>query len=85
MNSTTGTNAVGVAWTQKEGFLRGTFNETAMSFTFSTTGLDTLYVYDRDGNTGTTGDFAGVVLMGYVDAGTNDFASTATTGLLGTA
>ena len=79
--ATSGTNAVGYAWTALSGFLRGTYDATAQTFTFSATGADSLFAYDGD-NSNTTDDLLGVVLVGYVDTGTLD---TLATGLLGVA
>jgi Ca2+-binding RTX toxin-like protein len=52
------------------------------SFTPDTSGTATLYVYDADG-TGTGSTLRGVVLVGYVDSGSNDTG--AATGLIGVA
>ncbi len=73
------TNGTGLVWTALAGFLLGTYDSTAATFIFSTTGTDSLYVYDVDGLT-TTSDLRAIVLVGYVDAGTVD---TGTTGLVG--
>lgn len=75
------TNATGAIWTEVAGLLKGAYDATAATFTFSTTGTDSLYVYDFDGSTATN-DLRGIVLVGYVDAGAAD---TGTTGLVGTA
>jgi Ca2+-binding RTX toxin-like protein len=64
-------NGVGLAWTAYSGFLKGTYDATANTFTFSTTGTSTLFAYDFDGDA-TTNDIRGVVLVGYVDSGTAD-------------
>lgn len=81
--STIGTNVVGAAWTAKDGFLRGAFNSTTNDFVLNATGVDTLYVYDLDNTAGAPYDLRGVVLIGYVDAGTTDGAVTGITGLTG--
>jgi len=79
--ATSGVNGVGKAWTDPAGFLRGTYNATANTFTFSTTGSDSIFAYDNDGSTTTT-DIRAIVLVGYVDSGADDVI---TTGLVGTA
>jgi Ca2+-binding RTX toxin-like protein len=73
------TNGVGLAWTGLNGFIKGTYDATAQTFVFASTGTDSLFVYDFDG-LDSTSDFRGVVLVGYVDAGTAD---TMSTGLIG--
>jgi hypothetical protein len=80
-SATAGVNGVGLAWTAYSGFLKGTYSSTANTFVFSTTGTDSLFAYDFDGNN-TTNDIRGVVLVGYVDSGTAD---TMTSGLVGVA
>jgi len=80
-SATAGVNGVGLAWTAYSGFLRGTYDSTANTFTFSTTGTSSLFAYDFDGNSATN-DIRGVVLVGYVDSGTAD---TMTSGLVGVA
>ena len=72
-------NGVGLAWTTYSGFLRGTYDATANTFTFSTTGTSSLFAYDFDGNSATN-DIRGIVLVGYVDTSTAD---TMTSGLVG--
>ncbi len=79
--ATSGVNGVGKAWTDAAGFLRGTYSSTANTFTFSTTGSDSIFAYDNDGSTTTT-DIRAIVLVGYVDSGADDVI---TTGLVGTA
>jgi len=79
-SSAVGTNAVGLAWTATSGFLKGTYTAASNSFVFSTTGADSLFVYDLDGTASGT-DLAAVVLIGY--AGTA--YDVVTTGLVGTA
>jgi len=74
-----GTNGVDKLWTATGGLLRGAYDVTAQTFTFSATGLDTLYVWDIDGLTSTANDLVAVVLVGYVDQNT----AGATTGLVG--
>lgn len=81
ISATSGVNGVGKAWTDPAGFLRGTYNATANTFTFSTTGSDSIFAYDNDGSTTTT-DIRAIVLVGYVDSTSNDDI---TTGLIGTA
>jgi hypothetical protein len=80
-SATSTVNGVGLAWTAYSGFLRGTYDATANTFTFSTTGTSSLFAYDFDGSD-TTNDIRAVVLVGYVDSGTAD---TMTTGLVGVA
>ena len=80
-SATSGVNAVGSAWTAYSGFLKGTYNAAAQTFVFSTTGTDSLFAYDFDGNSATN-DIRAVVLVGYVDSGTAD---TMTSGLVGVA
>lgn len=75
------TNATGSTWTQAAGYLKGAYDSTAQTFTFSTTGSDSLFVYDYDANT-STNDLRAVVLVGYTDSGTTD---SNTTGLVGVA
>ena len=80
----TGSNAVGAAWTEYQGLLTGTYNATANTFTFSTTGTDSLYVYDLDGLTTTGNDLYAIVLTGYVNAnGATSSTVNSITGLLG--
>jgi hypothetical protein len=81
LSATSGTNGVGRAWTDQAGFLRGTYNATANTFTFSTTGTDSIYAYDNDASSATA-DMRAIVLVGYVDSGSND---NITTGLVGAA
>ena len=79
-----GTNAVGAAWTEYQGLLTGTYNATANTFTFSTTGTDSLYVYDLDGLTTTGNDLYAIVLTGYVNEnGATSSTAYSLTGLLG--
>jgi len=73
------TNGVGLAWTGLNGFIKGTYDASAQTFVFSSTGTDSLFVYDFDG-LDSTSDFRGVVLVGYVDTGTAD---TMSSGLIG--
>jgi hypothetical protein len=80
-SATSTVNGVGLAWTAYSGFLKGTYSSTANTFVFSTTGTDSLFAYDFDGDN-TTNDIRGVVLVGYVDSGTAD---TMTSGLVGVA
>jgi Ca2+-binding RTX toxin-like protein len=80
-STTAGTNGVDLTWTDQAGLLRGTYSATDNTFTFSTTGTDSIYAYDFDGSS-TTNDIRAVVLVGYVDSGAAD---TLTTGLVGTA
>jgi len=81
-----GTNAVGAAWTEYQGLLTGTYNASANTFTFSTTGTDSLYVYDLDGLTSTGNDLHAIVLTGYVNAsGATSSTVNSVTGLLGVA
>jgi len=80
-STTSGTNGVDLTWTDQAGLLRGTYSASANTFTFSTTGTDSIYAYDFDGSS-TTNDIRAVVLVGYVDSGAAD---TMTTGLVGTA
>ena len=80
-STTAGTNGVDLTWTDQAGLLRGTYSASANTFTFSTTGTDSIYAYDFDGSS-TTNDIRAVVLVGYVDSGAAD---TMTTGLVGTA
>ncbi|MFA6310851.1 MAG: calcium-binding protein [Sterolibacterium sp.] len=68
-------NSVGSIWSAVSGYLKGTYDSTAATFTFSTSGTDSLFVYDFDGNTATS-DLRGIVLVGYVDAGTADTSGT---------
>ena len=77
------TNATGALWSAVTGFLKGTYDSTAGTFVFSTTGTDSLYVYDFDGST-STNDMRGIVLVGYVDTGTTD-GPVGGTGLVGIA
>jgi len=79
MSSTTGTNATGAAWTQGNGFLRGTYSSADQTFVFSTTGADSIFAYDFDGSTATA-DMRGIVLVAYYDA---TAVATITTGLVG--
>ena len=80
----TGSNAVGSAWTEYQGLLTGTYNATANNFTFSSTGTDSLYVYDLDGSTTTGNDLYAIVLTGYVNAdGATASTVNSITGLLG--
>ena len=82
----TGSNAVGAAWTEYQGLLTGTYSATANTFTFSTTGTDSLYVYDLDGSTNTGNDLYAIVLTGYVNAsGATSSTVNSLTGLLGVA
>ncbi len=74
-------NGTGKIWSALAGFLNGTYDATAATFTFSTTGTDSLFAYDFDGSTATN-DMRAIVLVGYVDASTVDDS---TTGLLGVA
>jgi len=81
-----GTNAVGAAWTEYQGLLTGTYNASANTFTFSTTGTDSLYVYDLDGLTSSGNDLHAIVLTGYVNAsGATSSTVNSVTGLLGVA
>ena len=80
-STTSGTNGTDLTWTDQAGLLRGTYSASANTFTFSTTGTDSIYAYDFDGSS-TTNDIRAVVLVGYVDSGAAD---TLTTGLVGTA
>ena len=73
---------VGLAWQTYGGFLRGTYDATANTFTFSTTGTSSLYAFDFDGSSATN-DIRAIVLVGYVDAGTADTLNA--TGLIGAA
>jgi len=78
-SATNGTNGVGKAWTDLNGYLRGTYDATAQTFVLSATGLDTMYAFDADGNTATS-DLRAVILVGYVDTLGNDSMSS---GLIG--
>lgn len=80
-NANMATNGTGATWTALAGYLKGTYDSTAATFTFSTTGSDTLFAYDYDGSTSTS-DLRGIVLVGYVDSGTTD---TTASGLFGEA
>lgn len=51
--------------------IRGTLNENANTFVISNTGLDSLFVYDDNGDTA-GGNLRGVLLVGYVDTTGND-------------
>jgi len=73
-------NGVDKLWTDTSGVLRGAYDATAQTFTFSATGVDSLFVWDRDGDASTTSDLVAVVLVGYVDAGSG---SGSVTGLWG--
>jgi len=73
------TNGVGLAWTGLNGYIKGTYDATAQTFVFSSTGTDSLFVYDFDG-LDSTSDFRGIVLVGYVDTSTAD---TMSSGLIG--
>jgi len=80
-STTSGTNGTDLTWTDQAGLLRGTYSASANTFTFSTTGTDSIYAYDFDGNS-TTNDIRAIVLIGYTDSGAAD---TMTSGLVGTA
>jgi len=79
-SSAVGTNAVGLSWTALSGFLRGTYTAASNSFVFSTTGADSLFVYDLDAST-STADLAAIVLIAYAGTGYD----VVTSGLVGTA
>lgn len=78
-SASNGTNGVGKAWTDLNGYLRGTYDAAAQTFVLSATGLDTMYAFDADGNTATS-DLRAVILVGYVDTLGNDSMSS---GLIG--
>jgi S-layer protein len=77
--SSLSTNGVGKAWTALNGYLRGTYDATAQTFTMSATGTDSLYAFDFDGSDSTS-DLRAIVLVGYVDTLGNDSYSS---GLIG--
>ena len=75
------TGTVGAAADGAVYMIQGTATSVT-AFTPDTSGTATLYVYDADG-TGTGSTLRGVVLVGYVDSGSNDTG--AATGLIGVA
>ena len=64
---------------QSQGLIRGNYDATAQTFTISNTGTSTMYFYDAVDDAAFT--IRGVVLVGYVDAASDDTG--ATTGLTG--
>jgi len=82
-SATNGTNGVGLIWSDYSGFLLGAYDSSANTFTFSTTGTDSLFVYDFDGLTTTSSDLRGIVLVGYVDTLANDTMATGLVGVSG--
>jgi hypothetical protein len=60
--------------------IRGTLNENANTFVISNTGLDSLFVYDDNGDTA-GGNLRGLLLVGYVDTTGNDTFSGTFTGV----
>lgn len=68
--STTGSALTGDAI-----LVKGTYSSSANTFTASTSGTDSAFVYDNNGTTG-AGDYQAIILVGYVDGGTVDTMST---------
>jgi len=65
---------------QSQGLVRGTYDPAAGTFTVSLTGTSSLYFYDSDTASGGI-SIRGVVLVGYVDAASNDTGGA--TGIVG--
>lgn len=64
----TGANTAG---SKDWALIRGTLNDNANTFVISNTGLDSLFVYDDNGDAA-GGNFRGVLLVGYYDSTGND-------------
>ena len=65
-------------------FVPGTYDAANNRFTFSSSGADTLYMFEKDGLASKTdADFHGIVLVGYAAGGITDSTTTGLTGLVG--
>ena len=80
---TLGTNLIvrnggtmGAATVGDTALLRGTYSSAADTFTPSNAGADSILAYDNNGTTA-AGGYSAVVLVGYVDALSNDTFNTA--------